>query len=111
MQPHTPAAGLIWRRIANSKILANRAQYGGGAYQSILQNSYLSGNSSGQDGAAVYSGVLVNCTVLGNTPPSWSYAVYDSQVRNSIINFNTTSLQPYTDSGPFDWGPSTSSGK
>jgi len=37
--------------------------------------------------------------------------VYDSQVRNSIINFNTTSLQPYTDSGPFDWGPSTSSGK
>lgn len=84
--------------IANCIVRSNTATWaGGGAFQGILRNCFVSGNGKPSVPLGVVTGsILYNCTVCSNA----TLAIYGSKLTNCIVRFNygMTSEQNYSSS-------------
>ena len=81
-------AGGAWGGTLNLCTLSdNSAQFGGGAYGSLLNGCVLTGNSALNSGGGAVYGSLNNCTLTGNSAVSGS-GVWNSWLNNCIAYFN-----------------------
>ncbi len=82
----------------NCTITGNFASQGAGANGGGLFNCVVNGNSSQGEGGGAYQAFLVNCTVVGNAANVDGGIDYCT-AYNSIIYFNTASINPNTGGG------------
>jgi PKD repeat protein len=73
--------------LQNCVLSRNTAQYGGGAYSSILGNSTVASNTASLYGGGVYSCTLYGCTLGSNLAGSGGGA-YTSSLANSTLVAN-----------------------
>lgn len=74
----------------------NFAEYGAGAANATINNSFFAGNCAIFNGGGAYAVVLNNCTVVHNFSAQvlqsiqhWGAGTYGCLVRNSIVEFNS----------------------
>lgn len=86
--------GAFQGMLNNCTITGNTASAGGGTSQSTLNNCTLAGNWAGSTGGGADGGILNNCTVSGNAAGTHGGGTYDGALRNCIVNSNASGIGP-----------------
>ncbi|MGE4490556.1 MAG: S8 family serine peptidase, partial [Kiritimatiellales bacterium] len=84
--------GIYYGKAVNCKLTDNRANYGAGAYRTIVRNSYVNGNHAEYNGGGTYYCTNYNVTVTGNSAVWMGGGTYSGKSYNSIIYDNTANL-------------------
>jgi len=95
--------GVLFGTLNHCVISDNRTERGGGAYESVLNNCLLIGNTAYSFGGGAAGGVLNNCTIAGNRASQGAGGVYGPAKLNNCIVWGNLNDDNHDDTATFNY--------